>query len=79
MTPRPTLLEKFVQECFAEWNPKFGEVTLHHFGKYVAQRVSVICQRVASNPYGDDVQVLGREEPLSVGEKIAKAIERLFQ
>lgn len=33
--------------------------------------------RIARNPYGDEVRVIGREEPASVGEKIAAAIEKL--
>lgn len=33
--------------------------------------------KIARNPYSDEVQVFGGEEPLAVGQKIAKAIESM--
>lgn len=37
------------------------------------------CARLADNPYGDEVEALGTDEPKTVGMKIAKAIRALFK
>jgi len=75
-------VDEQIAEAMASWHPNNPKQYLYEdVMKLVEAAIdravleeNEACAQLALNPYGDEVQVIGREEPLAVGKKIAAAI-----